>query len=104
MSSESSTTATNSPNLLVTPASSTATLRLLSGLSSLTSGTLSVVSLSCKPLPPVPVALRKHLSRKLVVSEIREHLPGHPLPGLDGPVHVPAPLRGGLRPGPVDLS
>src|SRR5215212_7653576 len=104
MSSVRSSTATNSPKRLVTPANSTATSLPVSGAAPLASGGCSLVFLSCNPLPPVRVSLRNHSLREIVPGEIREHLPRHPLAGLDGPIHVPVPFGGGLRPGPVDAA
>src|SRR5215203_5627641 len=110
MSSDRSSTATTSPKRLVTADNSTATPRPVSGLGPLASGGCSLVFLSCNPLPPVSVVLRKLSvfyiirTRKSALREYRERLPRCPLAGLDGPFHVPAPLRGGLRPRPVDAA
>src|SRR5215204_4925381 len=112
MSSDRSSTATNSPKRLVTADNSTA--RSVPGPAPLVSGECSFVLLSCNPLPPVRVALRKlslqkiirpkngRLRAKVHSGERREHLPRRPLAGGDGSFHVAAPLRGGLRPGPID--
>src|SRR5918993_4565888 len=113
MSSERSSTAVNSPKRLVMPDNSTATSRPVSGRAPLVPGGCSVVSLSCNSLPPVCVAPRKLALREIVragngslraTTERREDLPRRPLAGLNCPFHVPAPLGGGLGPGPVDAS
>src|SRR5215210_4792704 len=103
MSSVRSSTATNSPKRLVTPANSTATPLPASGPAPLASGGCSVV-LSCTPLPPVRVTLRGNSLRKPGPGEIREHLMCHSIAGLYGPVHVPIPFRGCFGPGPVDAA
>src|SRR5215218_10527463 len=109
MSSERSSTATNSPKRLVTPDNSTATSLPVSGPAPLASGGCSLVFLSCNLLPPVRVVFKLTWREILrtrdrclrVKAERREYLLRSPLAGLYGPVHVTVPFGGGLRPGPV---